>query len=189
MSENQVDIEELTQSANQPVAKVRQKPGPKPKARSVSSGPENEQIASGQTAGLTREAAAHNPNRAKRIPMGAASKLAIPFDVDRVNFYHYYFSDNKVHQAQQAYYEQVANPDTGVVHKVQYNNETLVLMRLPMEYHKEDLKLKRESVINTLQDEKAGGLDQSSSAPEYSGIEGRTGAIKIEGGFDPNSPY
>lgn len=181
---------------NAPQATVRKKPGPKPrkkpgpKPRSVSSGPENEQIASGQEAGLTREAAAHTPNRPKRIPMMATSKLAIPFEVDKVNFYHYYFSDENVHQAQQAYYEQVQNPDTGIVHKVQFKGETLVLMRLPMEFHKEDLQLKRKSVINTVQDEKAGGLgEQNTVAPEYSGIEGRTGAIQIEGGFDPNSPY
>lgn len=185
----------MNDQAAEPVVKPRKKPGPKPgtkrpKPRSVSSGPENEQIASKQEAGLSREAAAHTPDRPKRIRMGALSKLAIPFAIDEVKFFHYYFLEEKVHQAQQAYYEQVQNPDTGVVHKVQFKNETLVLMRLPMQYRKEDLQEKRKSVINTLQDEKSGGVgEKNTAAPEYSGIEGRTGAIQVDGGFDPNSPY
>lgn len=170
--------------------KVRKKPGPKP--RNVSSAPANEQIASKRDAGQSREDAAHIPDRPKRIPMGAMSKLDIPFPVDKINFYHYYFIENNVHQAQQAYYEVVQAP-TGVAHKVQYKGETLVLMRLPMQYHQEDLLAKRKGVINTLKDEKTGGVDRKSGlAPEYSGLEGRKSAIDIQdSGFDPDneSPY
>ena len=179
---------EQTQDTTVP---VRKKPGPKP--RNVSSAHENEQIASKQNAGLTREAAAHTPDRPKRIPMGAMSKLAIPFDTDKAEFYYYYFAENNVHQAQQAYYEQVQNPDSGVVHKVHYKGETLVLMRLPMQYHQEDLLAKRKGVINTLKDEKTGGVDRKSGlAPEYSALEGRKSAIDIQdSGFDDEneSPY
>lgn len=172
--------------------KVRKKPGPKPKTRSVASGSANELIANRADIEMSREAAAHTPDRPSRIPMGSLSRLAIPFAIDEEHYFYKYLTESRHHQALQAYYEPVQNPDSGVVHKVAFKGDTLVLMRLPKEYREQDLLEKRKKVINTLKSNKTGGVgEQNTESPEYSALEsGRTGAIEIkDSGFNPDSPY
>jgi hypothetical protein len=178
----------MTQTDIEDSKPERKKPGPKPRNQAGMN--PIEAAANPMETGQDRASEAHNPKRPSRIPMGSASKLAIPFAIDEDNFYYRYVTEERFHQSKQAYYEPVEHPETGVVHKIVFKGVTSILMRLPLDYRKEDLQAKRKKVINTLQDEKSGGLDKSNSAvPEYSGIEGRTGAVQVEGGFDPNSPY
>lgn len=182
----------MSDQATKTPIKVRKKPGPKPKVRAVASGPANELTANRADVEMSREEAAHTPDRPSRIPMGSLSKLAIPFAIEEDKYFYKYFTETRVHQAEQAYYESVKAPESGVTHKVAFKGDTLILMRLPKKYREEDLLAKRKKVINTLKSEETGGIgEKNTEAPEYSALEdGRTGAIKIEdSGFDKNSPY
>ena len=180
-----------TEQTQVPV-KVRKKPGPKPRNKTGAGTNTTEVLASHAQVTPDRATQAHTPDRPERIAMGAVGKLDVAFALDRENFFYYWFNEDQFDQAKQAWYEAVKHPESGEVVKRTYKGMTSILMKLPIQYRKEDLIAKREKVINTLSADETGGVDRKNGlAPEYSGIEGRKGAIEIkDSGFDPNeSPF
>jgi len=86
--------------------------------------------------------------RPERVSMGQGKNLDTPgVTKEADNYYYYWFSDRpgRIAKALQAYYEHVVN-DMGEIER----RGSSYLMRLPIKYREEDLRLKKEKVARTL---------------------------------------
>ncbi len=101
----------------------------------------------------SRDDTAHKPTRPPRIPMNRTLNLDFPhIQKDTDNFYYRVIREEggRIEQAKQAWYEHVVDPSTNdhaVCYKGLYRN---FLMRLPIEYWREDQKLKNDRQSATL---------------------------------------
>ncbi|MBE16548.1 MAG: hypothetical protein Unbinned6354contig1000_19 [Prokaryotic dsDNA virus sp.] len=88
----------------------------------------------------------------ERVPMGSTLKL-LHHGMDP-NYHYRWMSaaDGRLEQAQGAWYEFVLD-EAGNKKKRTKGASTLYLMRLPMEFHQEDQKLKERRIIDTLNKE------------------------------------
>lgn len=126
----------------------------------------------------SREEAAHSAGRPERIPMQNSLKLGIPAHLMEKGFYYRWVQgrDTRVEQAKAAYYEHVTD-EQGNNYTRQSGPFTMYAMRLPQKYRDEDLRLKKDRVAATLEEEAMIGHNEY--APDESGRpEGGRSAIR-----------
>jgi len=105
--------------------------------------------------------AKENKARPKRVPMSAGAKLVIPEGlVDRKKFYPRFIADDpgRLAQAELARYEYVVDEKGNKV--IRNGVVDLYLMKLPMEYREEDLKLKAKRVSDSMIETQKMGKDE-----------------------------
>ena len=102
----------MSEVLGNPEVKVKKRPGPKPRQRSVEDMTERDR----DQAGLSldpREAEAHEPKRPKRVTMQGAMKLSIPDNLIKENYTPRWFRDKdaRIAQAIGAYWEHIKTSD------------------------------------------------------------------------------
>lgn len=127
----------------------------------------------------TREAAAHDAGRPRRISMSNMKKLDIPEGIMEKGYYYRWFQDKdgRIQQAKAAYYEHVTD-EQGNNFTRNSGPYTLYLMRLRQEYRDEDNLLKRQRVAATLEAEAHIGAGEYAPDPRTGKPEGGTSAIQ-----------
>ncbi len=101
----------------------------------------------------SRADAAHNPERPPRVPMGATLKLSFPGLAEDPDFHYRVISerDGRLHQAIRAGYEYVVDCDSNNAMHPGFTDQ--YLMKIPMEWYKQDQKLKQDKLAGKLADE------------------------------------
>ena len=125
----------------------------------------------------SREETAHSSGRPPRVSMQNMKKLEFPEHLKEDGFYYRWFQDRngRVNQAQGAYFEVVAD-EQGNSTRREVGKYPMIFMRLPQEYRDEDVRLKKERVAATMEEEAALGYNEY--APDAKGrAEGGTSAI------------
>lgn len=122
----------------------------------------------------SRDEVAHGAGRPTRIPMANAKKLDFPEHLKEEGFYYRWFKDRngRITQATAAAYVPVVDEQGNQFTRAS-GEDTMYLMKLPIEYRNEDNLLKRDRVAATL-----GSEDQI--APGEYAPDQRTG--RAEGG-------
>ena len=139
---------------------------------------ENMTLTLGGEATQSRDEKVREPKRPPRIRMGVGMNLYVPEDLlDRERFAYRFFAENdtkrgRIAAAIGAYWEHVELEGTNITRPS--GNDTLYLMRLPIEYYNEDQKLKQQRVQDTLDSETRIGANEY--APSISNAEGGTSA-------------
>jgi len=114
----------------------------------------------------TRADKAHdNTGLPKRVPLSAGAKLHVPQSMlDDESFYYRWLEDKpgRISQAKQAMYEHVLDEHGN--NWVYRGNPDMYLMRLPIEYRKEDIALKDQRITDTLKQEQK--LGESEYIPQ-----------------------
>ena len=95
------------------------------------------------------------PDKPRRRSVGAGDKFALPLHIsqaDRENFYFRYMLESRWPDYKEALYVKVIDPDTKKeIRKASKDSEEdLILVKLPIEYRKEDEQLKRERANQAL---------------------------------------
>lgn len=146
------------------------------------------------TTPTTRETTAHgNTGRPERVSIGARqeklARLAKPYMVGEGDTFHHVFveDDDKgnLESYRMAYYEKVKDAQGNDV-RYPSGKFSLVLMRIPMEYHKEDQELLAKESSDMLMtkielNKQAGEYSPSASTPDG----GNSALSRNEGVFDP----
>jgi hypothetical protein len=131
-------------------------------------------------AGNAQTGDSRDPNngvRKRRVSMSAGKNLDIHGVVlDEENFYYRWFLDSatrggRIQQAEGAAYEFVTDHEGRKITRPS-GGGTMYLMRLPMEYRLEDLQLKREKVLRTMEDQERVGANEY--APDGRSVSSRT---------------
>lgn len=105
----------------------------------------------------TKDEKVREPKRPPRIRMGAGMNMHVPEELlDRENFAYRWFAENNTKQgriaaAKGAYWEHVDVEGSNLSRPS--GEDTMYLMRLPIEYYNEDQQLKREKVQATMDSE------------------------------------
>jgi len=100
------------------------------------------------------------PDRAARVPMTNTLKLQFNGQLDTEKFYYRWFKeeDGRLGQAQGAYYDHVIIDGAKV--KRQYKATTQYLMQLPIQYRKDDQKLKEGAIKGKLSEKQTLAKDE-----------------------------
>lgn len=127
----------------------------------------------------SREEAAHSSGRPERISLHNMLRLEIPANLMEKGFYHRWFQgkDNRVDLAKAAYYEHVLD-EQGNNYTRQRGPYIMYAMRLPQKYRDEDLRLKKERVARTLEEEALIGPNEYAPDPDTGRAEGGTSAVR-----------
>lgn len=111
----------------------------------------------------SREETAHSSGRPERIPMGNSKKLDFPESLKEDGFYYRWFQDkdSRITTAMTAYYEIVVDEAQNNFRR-EIGLYPMILMRLPQKYRDDDIKLKRDRVRATMDEEAVLRIDEYS---------------------------
>lgn len=101
----------------------------------------------------SRQDEAHTPKRPERVPMGQGIRLRLPADFDTDNFMPRFCLDDKRGKIEiylAAYWEFYTDSDGSQLRHPAGSGQEMVLMKLPVKYHEEDMKLQEKRNIGTL---------------------------------------
>ena len=111
----------------------------------------------------SRDETAHSSGRPERVSMGNSKKLDFPERLKEDGFYYRWFQDkdSRIAMAMTAYYEIVVDEAQNNFRR-EVGLYPMVLMRLPQKYRDDDIKLKRDRVRATMDEEAALGHNEYS---------------------------
>ena len=160
----------------------RKKPGPKPKIERGRTGADLPPAMQATTGGLvsgSREETAHSSGRPERVSMSNMKKLEVPLSLLEEGYYYRWFQDKdgRIGQAIAAYYEHVID-EQGNNYSRASGPYGLYLMRLPQKYRDEDNELKKQRVLDTLEQEAQIGHNEYAPDAETGRAEGGRSAIR-----------
>ena len=163
---------------DQPEVKQRKKPGPKPRHHDTSGMTQRDMDQAGVSAD-PREAAAHEPDRPKRVTMQGALKLTVPPGLIKADYTARWFRDKdaRITQAQGAYWEYIKDAEGKNLSRPS-GPYILYAMQLPNKYAEEDRALKRAKIAARISKEAA-------IAPNEYSDHGTDSALSVEG----SNPY
>jgi hypothetical protein len=130
--------------------------------------------------------------RPKRVPMKQGTNLGFEdCDMDPTQYRYYVFNEDpnkpgRIDRAKGAAWEHVTNRQGQVATRAS-GGGTAYLMRLPMEYAKEDNDAKRAKVLATMADAGKMGRNEYAPDPETGRAEG--GASIHQGSHTSDNPY
>lgn len=131
---------------------------------------------------MDKVAKAHSANRPARVALSTQFRLSFPEAVDRDVWYYRVFSDRQGHiqSAKAAYYDHVTDSAGNNITR-QGGPHKQYLMKIPMKYRLEDLKLKDSKILGTIVKE------QQDIAPDEYLPDGRQHVIEKDD-YDPTNP-